>query len=90
LINFGAFLAFMLVNAASIREYYFKARHKDLKGFFKNFLPPAVGLVACFAIWQSLPRVTFLIGGSWLVVGIIFLTWRTRGFREKFEVRDIF
>ncbi len=90
LINFGAFLAFMLVNAASIREYFFKARDKSLKAFLKNFLPPAVGLAACFAIWQNLPRLTFIIGGSWLLVGILYLAIRTRGFREKLEVQDVF
>jgi len=90
LINFGAFLAFMLVNAASIREYFFRAKEKNLGSFLKNFLPPAVGLVACFAIWWSLPPLTFKIGGAWLCVGVCYLAIRTRGFRKKFEVKDIF
>ncbi|HUU26929.1 MAG TPA: APC family permease [archaeon] len=90
LINFGAFLAFMLVNAASMREYFFKAEQKTIKTFLKDCLPPAVGLVACFAIWQSLPRQTFIIGGLWMTAGIIYLVIRTRGFREKLVVQDIF
>ncbi len=90
LINFGAFLAFILVNAASIREYFFKAEKKTVKSFLKNFLPPAVGVIACSAIWLSLPRLTFTIGGTWLAVGIIYLAIRTKGFREKLEVQDIF
>ena len=90
LINFGAFLAFMLVNAASIREYFFKAEKKTVRSFLKDFLPPAVGLVACSAIWLNLPRLTFTIGGAWLSVGIIYLAIRTRGFREKLQVQDVF
>jgi len=90
LINFGAFLAFMLVNAASIREYFFKAEQKTVKSFFMNFLPPAVGIVACFLIWQSLPRLTFIVGGTWSLVGIIYLAFLSKGFRKMPEVRDIF
>ena len=36
-------------------------------------------------IWQ-----TFIIGGSWLLVGIAYLAIRTRGFRKKLEVQDVF
>lgn len=90
LINFGAFLAFMLVNIASIREYYIKAEKKDFRCFMKNFLPPAIGVIACFAIWQSLPRLTFIIGGIWMATGILYLAIRTKGFRVKMEVKDVF
>ncbi|MCK4966067.1 amino acid permease, partial [bacterium] len=90
LINFGAFLAFMLVNMASIREYYIKAEEKDFRCFMKNFLPPAIGVIACFAIWQSLPRLTFIIGGIWMGTGILYLAIRTKGFREKMKVKDVF
>jgi len=90
LINFGAFLAFMLVNAASICEYFFKAEQKTVKSFLLNFLPPAAGIVACFLIWQSLPRLTFIVGGCWSLAGIIYLAFLSKGFRKKPEVRDIF
>jgi putrescine importer len=90
LINYGAFLAFMLVNAASIREYYFKGEQKNVKSFLTNFLPPAIGIIACFAIWQSLPWLTFIIGGAWTVIGIIYLAIRTKGFRKKVQVQDVF
>jgi amino acid transporter len=90
LINFGAFLAFMLVNAASIREYFFKAERKTIKGFFKDFLPPAIGIVACFLIWQSLPILTLTVGSLWSLVGIIYLAFISKGFTKIPEVKDIF
>jgi amino acid transporter len=82
LINFGAFLAFMGVNIAAIREYYFRAEHKSIKNFFLNFLPPALGFVICLIIWLNLPLKTFIIGGGWMLVGIVYLAIRTKGFRE--------
>lgn len=88
LINFGAFIAFMGVNVASMLEYYFKSEDKGLKSFFKNFLPPAVGFVICLIIWLNLPLKTFIIGGSWLVAGIIYLGIRSKGFKEKSVMID--
>jgi len=81
LINFGAFFAFMGVNIASIREYFFKAKVKTVKGFLLDFVPPAIGFVICLIIWLNLPLKTFIIGGGWMLSGIIYLAIRTKGFR---------
>ena len=54
LINFGAFFAFMGVNIASIREYFFKAEVKTMKLFLLHFLPPAIGFIICLIIWLNL------------------------------------
>jgi amino acid transporter len=88
LINFGAFFAFMGVNLASIREYFFKADVKTIKGFLVDFLPASVGFVFCLIIWLNLPLKTFIIGGSWMMVGIIYLAIRTNGFRKSTKMID--
>lgn len=88
LINFGAFFAFMGVNIASIREYFFKAKVKTVKGFLLNFLPPAIGFVICLIIWLNLPIKTFIIGGGWMLIGIIYLAIRTKGFRKTTVMMD--
>lgn len=82
LINFGAFFAFMGVNIASVREYFFKSGNKSQRSFFIDFLPPAIGFTICLIIWLNLPLKTFIIGGSWMAVGIIYLAIRTRGFKQ--------
>jgi hypothetical protein len=41
-----------------------------------------LGFLFCLLIWINLPLKTFIIGGSWLLAGIIYLAFRTRGFRE--------
>lgn len=83
LINFGAFFAFMGVNIASISEYFFKAKEKSIKGFLIDFLPAGLGFLFCLIIWLNLPLKTFLIGGGWMMVGIIYLAVRTKGFRKS-------
>ena len=88
LINFGAFFAFMGVNIASMREYYFKAKEKTAKIFLLNFLPPAIGFIICLIIWLNLPLKTFIIGGGWMVIGIIYLAIRTKGFSKPPVMMD--
>ncbi|MEI6676976.1 MAG: APC family permease [Mariniphaga sp.] len=82
LINFGAFFAFMGVNVASLREYFFKAKVKTIKGFLIDFLPAGIGFVFCLGIWLNLPLKTFVIGGIWMLAGVIYLAFRSKGFRE--------
>ncbi len=88
LINFGAFFAFMGVNIASMREYFFKSKDKSAKSFLLNFLPPAIGFVICLIIWLNLPLKTFIIGGGWMLTGVIYLAIRTKGFRKATVMMD--
>lgn len=88
LINFGAFFAFMGVNIAAMRAYYLKAKEKTLKLFFSGFLPPAIGFMVSLIIWLNLPVKTFIIGGGWMLAGIIYLAIRTGGFRKPTVMMD--
>ncbi len=50
LLNFGALIAFMGVNAAAFVRYYL---HEDQKKL-SNLLPPVLGFIICFLLWISL------------------------------------
>ena len=86
LINFGAFLAFMGVNLASIRACFLNAPEKSFRTFVLQFVPPAIGLIFCLVIWLSLPLKTFVVGGIWMGAGVLYLAVRTRGFRRPVEM----
>jgi putrescine importer len=77
LLNFGAFIAFMGVNAAAFVRYYL--REKDRK--LGNLLPPLLGFLICFFLWLSLSTKAQIFGMVWMAVGIGFGAWKTRGFR---------
>jgi putrescine importer len=72
LINFGAFLAFIGVNAAALRHTLRNQRPLGISGFLYKLLPPIGGLLFCLAIWVSLPRPAFITGSIWLAFGIIY------------------
>jgi amino acid transporter len=77
LLNFGALIAFMGVNAAAFVRYYLHEKEKKLG----NLLPPVLGFVICFFLWISLSPKALAFGAIWMAVGIAVGAWKTKGFR---------
>jgi putrescine importer len=85
MLNFGALIAFMGVNAAAFVRYYLRNPEKKLS----NLLPPVLGFLVCLLLWLNLSRPAKIGGAIWMAVGIAFGYWKTRGFRGdlvNFEV----
>jgi putrescine importer len=76
-VNFGAFIAFMGVNAAAFVRYWL---HADKRTFI-NLIVPVLGFAICAFIWFHLSHVALLLGSIWLIAGILYGAIRTRGFR---------
>jgi putrescine importer len=79
MLNFGALIAFMGVNAAAFVRYYLRAEEKKLT----NLIPPILGFFICLALWLNLSRPAMIVGSIWMAAGIAFGVWKTRGFREQ-------
>jgi len=77
LLNFGAFIAFMGVNAASFVRYFWRDRKKS----WLNFASPVLGFGICFFIWLNLSRAAKIAGTIWIIAGIVYGFVRTRGFQ---------
>ncbi len=80
--NFGAFLGFMGVNIATIRQFYFLPQEGRHKSFWKDCLLPGLGFLICTIIWLGLGDLAKIVGGLWFVVGLVYSAVRTRGFRR--------
>jgi amino acid transporter len=80
-LNFGAFLGFMGVNLAMIKQFYISPRECHERRFFYDALMPALGFLFCFAIWWGLKRPAKIAGGIWFLVGFVYCAIKTRGFR---------
>ena len=84
-LNFGAFIAFMGVNAAAFVHYWWRGRNRSLG----HLLVPLLGFVICGFIWLHLSRAAMILGAVWMSAGILYGALRTRGFRAdlvKFEI----
>jgi len=84
MLNFGALIAFMGVNAAAFLRYYVREPQKKLL----NFLPPVLGFFICLALWLNLSNPAKIVGSIWMLLGIAFGIWKTKWFRIplSFEV----
>jgi amino acid transporter len=82
-LNFGAFLAFMGVNLATLSQFYIKGQPGRKRRFMVDAMIPGLGFLVCLGIWVSLPRPAKIIGAVWLAIGIIYEAIQTRGFRSK-------
>ncbi|MGO9241198.1 MAG: APC family permease [Bryobacteraceae bacterium] len=85
MLNFGALIAFMGVNLASFVRYWVRAEKKTLA----NLLPPVLGFLICLLLWLSLSRTAQIAGSIWMLAGIAFGAWKTRGFRAELVNFDI-
>jgi amino acid transporter len=85
LLNFGALLAFMGVNAASFVHYFLRQRQRTLS----SFLLPILGFVICLVLWLHLSKPAKIAGIIWMLLGIGYGAARTRGFRSELVSFDI-
>jgi amino acid transporter len=88
LLNFGAFMAFMGVNIATLRQFFFLRPPGERRRFLSDFLLPVLGFLVCFLLWISLPTPAKVIGGIWFLIGLVYLIIKTQGLKKKPVILD--
>jgi putrescine importer len=81
LLNFGAFIGFMGVNLSAVLN-----GHRAGSGFSKAILP-TLGFLICLLIWLNLSALAKTAGFAWLIAGLGYGAWKTKGFTKmiRFE-----
>lgn len=82
-INFGAFLAFSLVNLSVIFHYWIGAKERGVRELILFLLFPAIGLLADLWLMVSLDHLAIYLGVVWLAIGLVYLGFLTRGFSQQ-------
>jgi putrescine importer len=85
LLNFGALIAFMGVNAAAFVRYFLRAEEKH----WSNGVFPILGFLICLLIWRGLGQSAMILGGVWMIVGIAYGAVKTRGFKGELVKFDL-
>jgi putrescine importer len=85
LLNFGALIAFMGVNAAAFVRFFWRAPQRTAL----NFAMPALGFVVCLLLWWNLSTQARVLGLVWMAIGIAFGAWKTRGFQANLIQFDL-
>ncbi|MDQ6755245.1 MAG: APC family permease [Actinomycetota bacterium] len=82
-INFGAFIAFTLVNISTIAYFIRQRKAGNRLPVLGYVVLPALGALICAYLLSSLDSAAIWLGVSWLILGVLYLTWLTRGFRRQ-------
>ena len=81
LLNFGALIAFMGVNASSFTRYFLHAEKRT----FGNLIVPFLGFFICLFLWISLGLHAKIVGMCWLTAGVAYGAYRTNWFRKPLQ-----
>ncbi|GAB3676003.1 APC family permease [Salinisphaera aquimarina] len=79
-INFGAFIAFTMVNVAVIFMYSKDARMQQNYGLIKGVVVPLIGALVNLWLLTKLDIHAVVLGLIWLTIGLIQLAYLTRMF----------
>jgi putrescine importer len=88
LLNFGAFLGFMGVNAAVVWRFWVRPTDPISRNIVLDVLLPVLAFIFCTVIWLGLGLSAQIAGGLWLVIGFVVLATHTRWFRRPFVLPD--
>jgi putrescine importer len=89
MISFGALVAFSVVNLSVIKHYYVDRRERAGVEVLRNLVLPLIGFALTVWLWTSLSVETFIVGLSWLAIGVVLLAIVTRGFRRPTPMLDL-
>ncbi|UOQ56587.1 APC family permease [Leucobacter allii] len=92
MISFGALAAFAMVNLSVIRTYIFPkgGRREPLtvRSILVHLVAPLIGFALTIWLWTSLEATTWIVGGIWLVIGVIIIAIVTGGFKRPVPKMD--
>ena len=88
MINFGALIAFTVVNLTVIVFYAFRMNQRHTpKEIFRNIVLPFIGMCLTGVLWVNLHIDALIYGTIWLAIGIILLFFMTRFFRSPLTMK---
>ncbi|MBE6046284.1 MAG: APC family permease [Clostridiales bacterium] len=83
LVSFGCILGFIMVNLSVVLHFY---KHKGLREGAKNklmyLIVPGIGAVALAIAFIFVGTGAKILGCIWLLIGLIYLAVKTKGFKE--------
>lgn len=86
MINFGALLAYTLVNLSVVIHFFINGKQRGAAGFIKYLLIPGLGFITCLVLFFSLAPNAKIIGFSWLGLGIVYMVFKTNFFRKPISL----
>jgi amino acid transporter len=81
-INFGAFVAYILVNLSVVSFFFIRKKERGFGSVLKYLIFPIMGAGFVFYLLIHLDMAAVLLGCGWSVVGFIILLYLTKAFKQ--------
>ncbi|WP_010499687.1 APC family permease [Paenibacillus elgii] len=82
IVNFGAMSTYMLLNLSVVTHFFFKKKRRGFVNFIRYFVSPLIGFSVIAFIWSGFDRITYIIGFTWLAIGIVLGAFKSKGYKE--------
>lgn len=82
LVSFGAVTGFFMVNLSVIFHYYIKQKRRGGRNVVKFLIMPCIGMATLLVVFVNIETSAKILGLSWLAVGILYLAFKTKGFKK--------
>ncbi len=82
-INFGALIAFASVNVSVIAHYFVRNRKRSsFSEYMRYLVMPLIGAGFTLWLWSHLEMDALILGGIWMAIGLGYLMYMTKFFRQ--------
>ncbi len=82
-VNFGALSSFVLLNIAVFVFFFLKEKRRGGIGdIVKYVVCPFLGVFILLYVFTGFDVPTYIVGGSWLVIGLIIGAVKSKGYKE--------
>ncbi|PEL10468.1 APC family permease [Bacillus sp. AFS017336] len=82
-INFGALFAFTFVNISVMFHFIVRKKQRSIKAIISFGVIPFIGAIVTAIFWTKLDVHSMVLGSIWLVVGLVYLLYLTKFFRQR-------
>ncbi|WP_448712119.1 hypothetical protein [Microbacterium profundi] len=91
MISFGALAAFAMVNLSVMKDLFFSRQGREqrtLRTVLVHLVSPLIAFGLTVWLWTSLDPFTWIVGGIWILLGVVIIGIITRGFRRPVPKLD--
>lgn len=81
LVNMGAMSSFIMLNASVFIYFIIKKKRTGVKSIFKYIVLPFIGIFILCYIFTGFDKVSYIVGGIWLVAGLVVGFVQSKGYK---------
>jgi amino acid transporter len=81
LVSFGAITGFIMVNFSVISHFFIRGRQRRGKDLVRNLILPLIGAGTLVFVFIFIDSTAKILGLAWLAIGLVYLLFKTRGFK---------